>query len=115
MTTPDVKEMAERLRDCAGNTEGLLYSRRKMLTDAADLLDRLAQTPAQSDDVREALQLAINRIRYLGAICTDLRHAEANEQDFIPRIEAVLQPQPIGGKPIPLDKGKGGSEKMDRK
>ena len=34
------KGLVERLRDAAKNTEGLLYSRRKMLNEAADLLER---------------------------------------------------------------------------
>jgi hypothetical protein len=42
------------------------------------------------DALVKALQVARARIEYLGAACLAARHYEANEKEFLPAIDAVL-------------------------
>lgn len=45
---------------------------------------------AQHAALVKALQQARARIEYLGIVCTDARHFEANASEFLPAIDGVL-------------------------
>ncbi len=45
----------------------------------------------------EALMLARRRIDYLGAVCFDPKHSEANDKTYLPKIDAALAA--VGGVP----------------
>lgn len=85
--------------------------------DVATRASRGEYRPAQSDDVRrqtieECAKIAEPWPGYtLDKNSADIDYAIVEIREDIAKAIRALQPQPNEGKPIPLDKGKGGSEK----
>jgi hypothetical protein len=53
---------------------------------------------AHNDVLIEALMMARRRIEYLGIVCADPRHFDANDKLYFPKIDAALEFSPAVGK-----------------
>jgi hypothetical protein len=52
--------------------------------------DFIVKAVNNHDALVETLKLARARIEYLGAVCTNSTHFQANSDEFLPRIDGVL-------------------------
>lgn len=62
----------------------------KLLTTWAECRQLLSEERTKNDALVKALQLARARIEYLGAVCSNPKHFEANASEFLPAIDVAL-------------------------